>query len=120
MTLIYCAAVFMCFVGESSQQYTAYAATGLIDVYSPFTAAEPIFTSNANRFGYRMDQSQLSIHSQLDETYRVVALYWFLRRMPYGRAYGAIPSAPIRREFSAAKLQTRPVFICVFFLDFLQ
>lgn len=108
MTLIHCAAILMCLVGKSSLQFTAYAATGAVDVYSPFTAVEPIFTSNANRFGYRMDQSQMAIYSQLDETYRLVALYWFLQRMPapHRRAYGAVPNAPINREFIAATLQT--------------
>lgn len=108
MTLIHCAAVIVCLVAKSSQQFTAYTATGAVDVYSPFTAVEPIFTSNANRFGYRMDQSQMAIYSQLDETYRLVALYWFLQRMPahHGRVYSAVPDAPISREFIAAKLQT--------------
>lgn len=120
MTLIHCAAVLMCFVGESFQQFSAYTATGVIDVYSPFTAGEPIFTSNANRFGYHMDQSQMAIHSQLEETYRLVALYWFLQRMPAhnGRAYGAVPITAIRREFSAANLHTNfetfLFFICSF------
>lgn len=102
MTSMIAMAVLMCCVGKSVQQFTAYAATGMIDVYSPFTAVEPIFTSNVNRFGYQMDQSPLAINSQLDETYRLAALYWFLRRMyaPVGRVYGPPPPpiAPNRRE----------------------
>lgn len=96
----------MCCVGKSLQQFTAYTATGMIDVYSPFTATEPIFTSNANRFGYQMDQSPLAIHSQLDETYRLAALYWFLRRMyaPVGRVYGPPPPPPPARAPNRRKL----------------
>lgn len=108
MTLIPYAAVLMCLVGNSFQQFTAYAATGLVDVYSPFTTAEPIFTSNAYRFGYQMNQLPLAINSQLDETYRLVALYGFLQRMNAvnGRVIAASPIIPIIREFYDFMFQT--------------
>lgn len=101
MALTPYAAILMCLVGNSVQQFTAYAATGLVDVYSPFTTAEPIFTSNAYRFGYRMNQLPLAINSQLDETYRLVALYGLLQRMNAVnvRVSAAAPIIPINREF---------------------
>lgn len=92
----------MCFVENSFQQFTAYAASGVVDVYSPFTAAEPIFTSNAFRFGYQMTQTPQAINSQLDETYRVAALYWFLQRLnaAHGRVKASAPIIQINREFN--------------------
>lgn len=73
--------VLVSFVDKSFQQFDAYTATGRLDMYSPRTTVEPVFTSNLYRFGYRMQQSPLSINSQVESAYRLAAIYWLLRQM---------------------------------------